>query len=707
MDEEMNDQVKLDVVEDDERSVSTPFPSNYIKTNEDGGSLVNLDDGDTQTICTVEKRGNFTGLHAYCNLPFGESDAAWKDVRDFLTNHDDKDELLNTQGEDQDTALHLICCRHPPIDVIEKCVEIAPEACMSPNMHGIIPLHYASLSDAKTAPNMFQVIQAMINTSPNSIHVTDHEGKSPLDVMLEHSAILNPKVVSLLASHLSVNNVDIDGRSPFHILGNRARTMPIGSEVQEDDEATVVSMFAKTEEEKMGLRGGLAYDRHRKNMQECLDVLLSANSESSDVFFDALANYPSWLHAHAVLNTDAQRIMNKVVMTRFLPSAIFLLDAYFIGAIIYAYRYATYAVIQGEGISLAWDSIVLTVGCVYFGLRAAIYMTNMSNIGCFHAWVADPWNWVDLACVALLIVMLLSINNMMLVIGDDFRILAAVTTFVLWIKVASILHCIMMEFSIFVTGIYQVGMRLPSFFLALGVLWVAFAQMFFTVFQMSSSCVPEENSDFCTVSGSYIGIYSILTGNVSQEDLRATWWLYLVFGIMALMLVFNVLVSVVSAVNHVKVKGEEIFWSNRFYFLSAIYSMSIHRNRALISMPQATDYEKGNPLNSNPMNKDSAVAKLAKGWNSLMTLLNNETIMGFIGALVGLVLATVWFIVGLVTLGACWPPQVKKMMFCSINIKREGMADPTNMDNEQIQILNNQNEIKDALKEIQGFMRLK
>ena len=63
-----------------------------------------------------------------------------------------------------------------------------------------------------------------------------------------------------------------------------------------------------------------------------------------------------------------------------------------------------------------------------------------------------------------------------------FRTGVAFTKGVLWISFISFLKSTLVEFSVFVGGVYYVLKRLVAFLMAVSIILLAFAQMFFIVY---------------------------------------------------------------------------------------------------------------------------------------------------------------------------------------------------------------------------------
>lgn len=76
---------------------------------------------------------------------------------------------------------------------------------------------------------------------------------------------------------------------------------------------------------------------------------------------------------------------------------------------------------------------------------------------------------------------------------DAFRIGASLSVIVLWVKLLAYLRNMLIDFAVFVGGVFYVVRRLAAFLTALLIILIAFAQMFFTIFQQTEYCTRDPN----------------------------------------------------------------------------------------------------------------------------------------------------------------------------------------------------------------------
>lgn len=174
-------------------------------------------------ILDVKDVHGYTGFHALCAVPHnGPMDPKWKNVLRYLDNISQKDvlkELTCTQN-DGFTALHVVCFLSPPIDVVERMIQLCPESLKMLTNHGDTPL---SLACGGFIPAECNVTQAIVKSYPEARSSINSLNESPLHIHLkinrEYELDPCPQLVRMVASREAVNTRDIKGHSPLYYLG--------------------------------------------------------------------------------------------------------------------------------------------------------------------------------------------------------------------------------------------------------------------------------------------------------------------------------------------------------------------------------------------------------------------------------------------------------------------------------------------------------
>ena len=243
---------------------------------------------------------------------------------------------------------------------------------------------------------------------------------------------------------------------------------------------------------------GTAEDK--ANVQKCLEHLLNAEPNPTADFFTALQGLPDWLSEKAVVMASVQVLLNDKISQRF-PTLVLMCDFFCLAMVI-----VSYSINVIDSIDLRFDDAVedkkielrylapLYIGVGYFFMREVIQILSLLSLKSFHIWLYDPSNWLNVVFITFVLFWTV---RMQTGTGDNdhFRTGTALTVIILWLKVLAFLRNMLIDFAVFVGGLFYVVRRLAAFLTALGVILVAFSQMFLTVFQQTEYCAPQTIED--------------------------------------------------------------------------------------------------------------------------------------------------------------------------------------------------------------------
>lgn len=326
-----------------------------------------------------------------------------------------------------------------------------------------LPLHYACAFGASE-----EVLYVLTEACPEAINAKDKRQRTPLHFALSNAGRKTvPAAVRLLLSlnREIVNSID-NGPVPLRVLAEYAATI-------------------KREDENR--------DEKRESVFRCLDYLLKADPEPTAGFLTALQSLPEWLSERAVVMIGVQNLLNEKISRPF-PTAVLMLDFYILVMIVISYSLnVTHSIELRFGGQDNSDAIPgrqlvpLYLGAAYFAGREIVQVMSLISLKSFSLWLYDPSNYLN---VVFVFIILYWTGRMQTGSGNDdsFRIGAAVCITVIWVKFVAYLRNVMIDFAVFVGGVFYVVRRLAAFLTALCVILIAFAQMFFTVFQQSAYC---------------------------------------------------------------------------------------------------------------------------------------------------------------------------------------------------------------------------
>lgn len=202
--------------------------------------------------------------------------------------------------------------------------------------------------------------------------------------------------------------------------------------------------------------------------------------------------------------------------------------------------------------------------------------------------------------------------------------------------------------------------------------------------------------------------------------------LYVMFAFLVVILLSNVLIAIVTD-SYGVIKNERaamVFWSNRLDFVAemdAILNISKRlgcskKNGAAGAPTTVRESPDGDQLGFDEEQKEHSYAKFRSGWKSIMNLfdpnmydsydVNPSSVEFWCFVLVRFAsvvfVIPIWLIVGFLTAGWLWPPQVREYLFQQKKaaISRADMAEQVTAQINELQV-----EIQDLRTEIRNEMK--
>jgi len=233
----------------------------------------------------------------------------------------------------------------------------------------------------------------------------------------------------------------------------------------------------------------------------------------------------------------------------------------------------------------------------------------------------------------------------------------------------------LLDFAVFVSGMVNVMRNLFTFLVSLMIVLLAFAGMFTLVFRGTNVCNDTQDDDpsttenngmdsrFCTFRDSLTTVYFMLLGQIGPDEIDGSTVgkvIYAIFMFIVVILLTNVLIAIVTdSYNHIKSsKAQQVFWYNKFAFISEVDALAeiLPKNKYYErftewSRKTWSDWVNFKNADDDLFDDDEKIEYLLYGLILLLILL------------VSYFLVLLWLIVGLVSLGLLWPPQVRKFIF--------------------------------------------
>ena len=582
-------------------------------------------------------------------------------------------------------------------------------------------MHYASAYGTTT-----EVLEVLLENYPESITKRENKGRNPLHLaMVNAHRKSSPKVVGFLLEKNAaeiVNTYDDDNHLPIHLL----------------------AMASKFPPEKV---------MERKNAAECLKLYLDAKPKASADFLTAIQTLPEWLRDIAVISDHIQDILNHKIVMRF-PTMILILDLFFLILAITLFELTTGEMIdhlftkdaseKGEDVEVVpFTNHTKVIGVIicgaYFLMRELVQIVSLLALGNFNSWLWDMGNWLDVTLIFFLFYFggIMMAESPLIDGNEAFRTGTAITKGILWMSFISFLKSAQVEFSVFVSGVFYVVQRLAAFLLALIIILLMFAQMFYIVYAESEMCDctvdnPGANPfPHCTFQSSLLKVYTMLMGEIGNEMRYSTepiaQFLYFAFAFLVVILLSKVLIAIVTD-SYGVIKNERaamVFWSNRLDFVAEMDAIK-NIGKTIKKWVKPGDGAAGAPTrvqempNGEPIpledNEFESDGRFRGAWRSIMNLFDPnlyETydvspssfefwcyVLVRFAAIVFVI--PVWLIVGLCTAGWLWPPQVREYILKQkkVAISRADMAEQVTA-----QITDLKNEIKKLRAEMKSEMK--
>lgn len=354
--------------------------------------------------------------------------------------------------------------------------------------------------------------------------------------------------------------------------------------------------------------------------------------------------------------------------------------------------------------------IPLYMGASYFFLREVIQVVSLISLHSVHLWVYSPGNWVNIAFFVVL-VFWAAVMQRGLLSADQFRTGVTFSASIIWMKLLVYLRNVLIEFAVFIGGVLYVLRSLAAFFVASFIVLIAFVQIFVTVHQATSYCVDQsvQNEHYisqlqcdngsvhrwCSYWNAFLGVYSMLIKNLpslvdaapgSPGDQSSSPVItggtttgkvtFVIFYFVAVILLANILIGIVTATYKViqQQRAAIVFWSNRLDFVAEMdiiahgpWKSRLKQILGFVGGGQANNAARGGGGEGNTFGKEF--------WKRLMDLFEDEMEAGvssseylcyvLIRVVVAVIIIPLWMIMGILSAGWLWPPQVRAALFTS------------------------------------------
>lgn len=604
-----------------------------------------------------------------------QAEVVWDRVRRWLwanPHPHQRQAAADVRGVGDVTCLHMVCKLHnPPEDVVQALVEAAQDTVPWTDSHGWLPLHHACANGASP-----EVLKILVDAYPAGKVTQDKQNRTPLHFYATRNSD-NPAAMAINAELLSDTGAaaltDRSGMLPIHyacaygthpvvlkVLGkafpaslvakeNNGRTpMHLAMVNAHRDESPNVIRFLLDHPDShgtintrdhdgylplhllaLGLKGYRADDSDKRtNVSECLTMYLSAEPKAAADFLTAIQDLPDWLQDTAVVSKHVRNVLNEKIVQRF-PTSILMLDGMFLVVLIVCFAFTT-----RNHIDMRFDPdnyedttsgslVMVFVGASYFLIRELVQFASLMSLGSLSSWWTDPANYLDISVIVLVFYYgILMLNPDSGLTNTTFRSGAAFTQGTLWVAIIVYLKSTLVDFAVFVGGVFYVVQRLVAFLIAVGVILLAFAQMFYFVYLDTSLCSPDPSYEFdpicsfphCTFENSLLKVYTMMMGQINDVSRYSTnltaQILFVGYAFLVVILLSNVLIAIVTDSYEIiqNDRAAIVFWSNRLDFVAEMDAITYAIQRRIYGK-KTFAVEAENDKKKNLTNSEAAQAQ--------------------------------------------------------------------------------------------------
>jgi ankyrin repeat protein len=515
-----------------------------------------------------------------------------------------------------------------------------------------LPLHIAAEEFLAELP----LVQLLFEAYPAAIQVQDANGRTPLHLALSsyRKIPVDPRIMNMLFSDNVAQTRDRKGRRPLDVMLDNPQVLP--------DYPPFAWKLAEANEPN----AASAYQRFFH-----ASLLHLSSSGTDRRFLHDLEILPQWMRRQACVSSFVQEMLLEEIATPW-KCAVIILDGLLLVALLTVFRLQMNEYIMtGSSLATWYTFTVFGVAAARF-LLLGVLASLATKLGQHRDLIlSNLWWWIDYAAMILVTVTSVLFNG---TIDDDLLLsLGTGATGFLWWSVIGYLSRWSFSMAVFSGLLSQLSSYLVYVLIAFGAVVVAFGQMLYTVFQTSCEDAIVFSS-VCTVRDSYRVIYLLMRGESLADEEGLTRMSPEAITMVAGFLFFVSLVAVgllaivVLVAGHADVDdiARRSYWEPMLGFVLSMNTLGFcGRDRERTC-------------------GDSFSAKMEVTWDLLTYYLTGNrdkrdtswyaqpgsAILAWPLALLSIVFVPLWFLLGMLTLGYLWPPQIRRAVLRPVDLWR-------------------------------------
>jgi hypothetical protein len=461
---------------------------------------------------------------------------------------------------------------------------------------------------------------------------------------------------------------DVRGRTPLHLAFQNYRSVPV-------DEATLELLFVESVAKIRDNDGKIPLDLLLENpgcvireasqeyysstiLQEFFDASVDRprNRLEAESFLRTFQSFPPWLRRQACAARFVQDILVEEIASPFTTFRI-MGSGIILALLLVALRRMLHLDPDYTFLIYYLATYHLVMQMIHWGI--AIYMGEF-----YRSCLTNVWRWIDLATVVLSTWCAIYVSRNIIDINDGagtiLMPLGASATMACWLSLLGYFVEWSCSLAVFIGSAVQLLSALvwPLCVAAMG--FFAVSQVLYTL----EDCI---DGGICSLSKAYGLVYSTMIGHpvLTDEDYEVPTGIFviiLLFTILCLWWIVSVIAIIVTESSRIDRQQLSLAW----YW----------EPKSTLTVLTSTE-SKQTKISESP----SLVAQYCDGsekfWHIFSSALRREksdvhwdaccfqsTQMLMFTGFVAFFVLPIWFVLGLLTLGVLWPPQIRRWIFC-------------------------------------------
>eukprot|EP00590_Aulacoseira_subarctica_P006818 CAMPEP_0172417238 /NCGR_PEP_ID=MMETSP1064-20121228/3763_1 /TAXON_ID=202472 /ORGANISM="Aulacoseira subarctica , Strain CCAP 1002/5" /LENGTH=792 /DNA_ID=CAMNT_0013155445 /DNA_START=96 /DNA_END=2474 /DNA_ORIENTATION=+ len=712
-------------------------------------------------------------LFLLCSAAEEHDEESWNRVREWLETNVKNSKLLAAavmNQEEGETSLHVILTKRPPLDIVRRMVEIAPNILRIEDSNKMLPLHVACKHSASV-----EVIDKLIQGAPIAVRKGDMSSWLPI-----HFACGNPEISVDVVSRLlrdandtvwrktdreqlpihlacasraslgeiqrllkdapeTVRAIDYLSRTPLLLARNYGATPEVIDFLEavtaktNEAEKRQAELAKRELETIMSDCGPQENERLWKSLKEWIGKYRSNSLVSiPEECFEKIWNFPIIIRDIVARDKFVQSNLNRNFCKRD-SIALLMLDFYCFFLMIPIFyilstRQITYLFSDGtlpppSSTSLSLTIVLFVLGA-YEGFRGLLRVVPILLTKSLVSIVANPLeNFLQLVISIVVLFMMIAILSPNAFVYESsnaekelFRHLTALCIGILCMEAWEILTKASLKFAVTSNGVIYVMKRIFYFVFVLFFVIISFSFIFNVLYLSTNICENPENFSFCRLGTSIIELYLFLYGSVDytyffsangveldpQRDGNFGVLFYALYMFLVVILFLNLLVAIiVDSYTAVSGDAEASFWTQRMLFVHDVHEIR-NLSNFIAKMPLWKRLKccRSPQLEENSSEDKSDFDSYGRHWDLLVSsfpekrkeeekdVFNSKCWIFTMFRFLYMTIIFLWVILGFLSAGLLWSPQIREWLFQALTEKENGKNDIIKEERAEMELLN-------------------